>query len=203
MSPPNPSISRASPSPSVLPGARAIASAGHTAPVLEEQRTLLGKADVVKPPLPALANIAVPGSNGLEAQLFDARVTAKSIAAGLSMHLSTNWRAVVYRQLDELLAVEGWDHDDRILAEASMRTFLRFVIYADATALPSLSLSPAGCIVASWRHGTRRLTMEYLGGDHCFAAISHIAGDDPSIVTFTGRATEARSFLSTVAFPLG
>jgi hypothetical protein len=142
-----------------------------------------------------------PGQDALEGQLFDARGSAKQIAAGLSMHLSGEWRGSIYRQIDSLLDAAEWQIGDGLLDQDSMRTFLRFVIFADVTAVPSLGMTNAGNLLAAWRQGTRRLTMEFQAGDRCHLLISHVLGDDPSIVSFTGRVKEARGFLDRETFP--
>ena len=147
--------------------------------------------------------VTAPGMDPVEARLFDARALAKTIAAGLSMHLPTDWRSKVHRQIDELLEATEWDKDSGILNPRTMQTFLRFVIFADIKAVPALGLSPAGNIVAAWRRDTRRLTIEFLAGDMCRLAISHFTGDDPSIFTFAGKVTEARSYLQRESFSLG
>lgn len=154
-------------------------------------------------PPPRSTTVTSPGTDQLVGQLFDTRALAKQIAASLSMHLSDEWRGKVYRQIDELLDATEWEVGSGLLDPRSMRTFLRFVIFAGVKAVPSLGLSPAGNIVAAWRRDTRRLTMEFLPMDRCRVAISHFSGDDPSIFTFSGPVTAARSYLLRESFNLG
>lgn len=163
----------------------------------------LGTRSEQRPPAPQRPTTAAAvGVNPIEARLFDARAQAKIVASGLSMHLPTDWRAKVYRQIDELLEASEWDQDAGVLDARTMRTFLRFVIFATITAVPSLGLSPNGNIVGAWRRDTRRLTIEFLPDDMCRLAISHFTGDDPSIFTFVGKVTAARSYLQRESFPL-
>lgn len=156
-------------------------------------------------PQPAQRPTTVPaiGTDPLVALLFDARAQAKAIAASLSMHLPTEWRVKVFHQLDELLEAAEWDKDAGLLDARTMRTFLRFVIFFDIRAFPSLGLSPAGNMIAAWRRDTRRLTMEFLPADLCRLAISHFTGNNPSIFTFSGKVTDAGAYLRREAFPLG
>jgi hypothetical protein len=147
--------------------------------------------------------IADPEGNNVAARLFNVRANAKMVAAQVSMHLKPEWRAKIYRQIDRLLDVEQWDEGDGLLDVASMKSFLRFIIYANATAVPSLGMAPTGAILAAWRADTRRLTIEFRGNDSCRLAISHFTGDDTSIITFSGSTVQARSFLDCVDFPLG
>lgn len=150
-----------------------------------------------------MKTIADPEGSSVAARLFNVRANAKMVAAQVSMHLRPEWRAKIYRQIDRLLDAEQWDEGDGLLDVASMKSFLRFIIYANATAVPSLGMAPTGAILAAWRADTRRLTIEFRGNDNCRLAISHFTGDDTSIITFTGSTVQARSFLDRVGFPLG
>lgn len=147
--------------------------------------------------------LAAPDTDPIAARLFDARSKSKTVAAAVSMHLPAEWRTKVYRQIDELLHAEEWDADAAVLDPRTMRTFLRFVIFAGIKAVPSLGLAPAGNIVAAWRRDTRRLTIEFLPDDLCRLAISHVKGDDPSIFTFAGKVVAAQSYLQRENFSLG
>lgn len=142
-------------------------------------------------------------ANQLEARLFDARASAKLVAASLAMHLPGEWRSKVNKQVDELLSLEDWDSTEALLQPTSMQTFLRFVIFANVRTVPSLGMSPAGFVLAAWRRDTRRLTIEFMPGDRCRLAISHFNGDDDSIVTFAGTSSKARIFLEHQQFPFG
>ncbi len=146
---------------------------------------------------------ATVDANQLEALLFDARASAKLVAASLAMHLPGEWRSKVNKQVDELLSLEDWDSTEALLQPTSMQTFLRFVIFANVRTVPSLGMSPAGFVLAAWRRDTRRLTMEFMPRDRCRLAISHFAGDDDSIVTFAGTSSKARGFLEQQQFTFG
>lgn len=154
-------------------------------------------------PATSFHTMAAPDANQLEAQLFDARANAKLAVSSLAMHLDNDWRAKINKQVDALLSVEDWDSSEALLQPTSMRTFLRFVIFADVKQVPSLGMSPAGFILGAWRKDTRRLTIEFMPGDRCRLAISHFAGDDDSIVTFAGASTSARGFIDQQNFSLG
>jgi hypothetical protein len=147
--------------------------------------------------------IPAPEANAVATRLFDARANAKMVAAQVSMHLTPEWRAKIYRQVDRLLDVEQWEEGDGLLDAASMKTFLRFVIYASVSTVPSLGMAPTGHVLGAWRADTRRLTIEFQENDRCHLAISHFTGDDTSIITFTGSTVQACTFLEHVGFPLG
>jgi hypothetical protein len=155
------------------------------------------------PPTMMRETVAAPEFNQIVGQLFDARANAKLVVSSLAMHLPSEWRAKINKQLDRLLDVEEWEDGDHMLLPSSMQSFLRFVIYADAKAVPSLGMSPLGFVLAAWRTDTRRLTIEFQPRDRCRAVISHLAGDDQSIVTFTGLVSAARTFVMSQEFSLG
>ena len=163
---------------------------------------LFEKAEQKRAPTRA-QTVAAPDANAIEAKLFDARANAKMVAAQVSMHLSPSWRSKIYRQVDELLEAAEWEETDGVLDAASMKTFLRFVIYAEITSVPSLGMAPTGHILAAWHADSRRLTIEFQPNDRCRVAISHTSGDDTSIITFVGSTVPARSFLERMEFPLG
>jgi hypothetical protein len=154
-------------------------------------------------PSPTARTVIATEANTVVARLFDARANAKMVVAQVSMHLSPDWRAKIYRQVDSLLDVEDWQASDGLPDVASMKTFLRFVIYAGVTTVPSLGVAPNGNVLTAWRADTRRLTIEFQPNDRCRIAISHSSGDDTSIITYTGSTVEARSFLTRVEFPIG
>jgi hypothetical protein len=139
----------------------------------------------------------------LSGRLFDARGRAKLAAAQFAMHLEPAWREKVFRQIDDLMDASEWESADGLLSDSSVRTFLRFVVFADVESVPSLGMTNSGNLVAAWRRDTRRLTLEFQAGDFCRAVISHVVGDDPSIVTFSGHVRQARDFLARETFPLG
>lgn len=142
-----------------------------------------------------LSTMATPRADLLEARLFEAKAHAKTIAASLSMHLSGDWRKKIYTQLDELLDISEWQVEDRPLNRDSVRTFLRFVIYAGVTSVPSLGLSNSGNLIAGWHQEKQKLTMEFLAQDKCRVVVADKGGTDPSIITFNGVVAKAREFL--------
>jgi len=154
-------------------------------------------------PIQIPKTIAAPEANPVAAKLFDARANAKMIAAQVSMHLTPDWRTKIYRQVDRLLDAEQWEEGDGLLDASSMKTFLRFVIYANVSTVPSLGMAATGQVIAGWRADTRRLTIQFQANDLCRLAISHFVGDDTSIISFSGSTVKAYSFLEQVGFSLG
>jgi hypothetical protein len=147
--------------------------------------------------------VTTVSTDRLRGALFDAQALANVIAAQLSMHLEPEWRDRTHKQIERLLDPDQWEAGDKPLDAGSMRTFLRFAIYAGVKAVPSLGMSPAGNLLAAWRRDTRRLTMEFQPLDKCRLVISHVSGDDASILTFMGLVTAAWPFLEREAFSLG
>jgi hypothetical protein len=152
---------------------------------------------------PISTTVASPEANTTETRLFDARANAKMVAAQVSMHLNPEWRNKIYQQVDRLLDTEQWEEGDGLLDPAAMKTFLRFIIYANITTVPSLGMGPTGHVLAAWRVDTRRLTIEFQPSDCCRLALSHVIGEDTSIITFTGSIVQARAFLEQLGLALG
>ena len=80
----------------------------------------------------------------LDEQLFDNAADLKIAVATVAMHLSSEWRDTIFQQLDELLSKENWQYDFALINTSTFMTFLRFIVYAHPTRLPSLGVGPNG-----------------------------------------------------------
>jgi hypothetical protein len=110
-------------------------------------------------------------------RLFDLKVATADVA----MHLEQTWRSGLFRQLDDLLSDDSWHADDALPTAASYRTFLRLVILLGRPRRPSLGCSEAGNLIASWRRGEDRLTIECRADDDLRWVLSrHADGDHES-----------------------
>jgi len=99
-----------------------------------------------------------------EVAVFEARLRAKLLVANVAMHIKTEWRESLFRQLDDILDVNEWDVDDAFPTAGSMRTFLRMIIYLKFKKCPGLGIS-GGNVVAAWTREDHRLTIESLSED--------------------------------------
>ena len=167
---------------------------------------------------PALTNIGQMARTGVTRQkpkkietalgetlpdrLFDARSRAKLTVTALGMHLSERMLRSIYSQFDDILSTEEWDVDDAPLQSASIRSFLRFIIFARIGKPPSIGLSAPGNILAAWRIDARRITIEFLSNDRCRVTTTQLTGTDTSITSFFGDAFQTRHFLNEHQFNL-
>lgn len=101
-------------------------------------------------------------SHTLEEQLFEATAGAKILVSRVAMHLDTALRRKLFDQLDSLHDIENWENGDIPLQQESFSTFLKTLFLLRPTIRPGLGLSIRGHLVATWRKGENRLTIEFL-----------------------------------------
>lgn len=131
---------------------------GRDAKKMEET---LRSMQVVQP----VALVSAPKSGVVtEEGIFEARLRAKLLMANVAMHISSDWRASLFRQLDDILDINEWESGDPFPTPDSMRTFLRMIIYLTFRKCPGLGLS-GGSVVAAWTESDQRLTIECLPAD--------------------------------------
>jgi hypothetical protein len=104
-------------------------------------------------------------TKSLNEQLYDALASFKIKTAAVAMHLDRDWRAKLFRQLDNLLDVENWESDDLPPQLASFSTFLRLLILLRPDKRPGLGAAHDGKMIATWTSGTDKLTVECLPND--------------------------------------
>src|SRR5262245_6421440 len=103
----------------------------------------------------AQTSIATPSARGAVLQdqnerVFQALAEAKIVTSEVAMHLSTEWRQRLFRQLDSLHDLEEWQEGDQPIDSGSFATFLRAIIALNVTRRPGLGLTPLGYLLASW-----------------------------------------------------
>lgn len=103
--------------------------------------------------------------------LFAARGDFKIRTSQIAMHLSEAQRRDIFKQLDELLDVDSWHEGDVLPIGGSFSTFLRFLIFERRIRRPSLGISNAGNVTATWVHGAARMTIEFLARDAVYWAV--------------------------------
>src|ERR1700722_2161447 len=77
-------------------------------------------------------------SSTLDERLFDHRAALKIATSLLATHLSSKMRSTIFSQLDHVLDLENWQDDSALIQDSSFKTFLRFMVFASPTRLPSL-----------------------------------------------------------------
>lgn len=128
--------------------------------------------------------------SSLGERLFNAVADAKILTSQVAMHLDPDLRDRLFRQLDSLHDPEEWEDGSRPLGQASFATFLKAILTIDPERRPSLGVSHAGYLVATWTTGADRLTIEFLPNDHVRWVLSrHYAADDTARFVGDSRVT--------------
>jgi hypothetical protein len=145
---------------------------------------------------PRLADFkSVDEARSLQEQLFDNSALLKIDFAHVAMHLSTEWRQVIFKQLDRLLDLTSWEDDSALIQQASFLTFLRFVIYVAPARFPSLGVSPNGNILAAWINPPQQIAVEFLKDDKAAATFSSQTARGVEVIAWRGPVAALRDFI--------
>jgi len=121
-------------------------------------------ANIAAPPPTSPTEIEQAGAT-LDEKLFASLGSFKIFTAQIAMHLDTEWREKLFRQLDSLLDAQEWDQRDLPPTLASFATFLRLMLLIKPEERPGFGASSDGKFIAAWTVGDDRLTLECLPGD--------------------------------------
>jgi hypothetical protein len=116
-------------------------------------------------PTPTFSGRRPAPAKGLDEQLYDALADFKMRTAFVAMHIGREWRSLLFKQLDSLLAVEDWDTDDPAPSLDTFSTFLRMLTLLRPERRPGLGATVDGHLIAAWTSGDDRLTIECLPKD--------------------------------------
>lgn len=140
---------------------------------------------------PAPSSIAyVIQDNSIEERLFDAAAAAKILTSQVAMHLESEWRQKLFRQLDSLHDPEEWESGDLPLQQSSFATFLKAICQIKPKRRPGLGLSGGGHLIAAWITKRDRLTIEFLPSDGVRWVLSQHHADE--VERFAGQTKVAR-----------
>lgn len=107
----------------------------------------------------------VEGGDVKERALFNATASAKVWTSQVAMHLDRSARDRFFRQIDALHDADEWIGDESPISLESYKTFIRSVVYHKVNSKPGLSLMPNGNVLASWKQGSDKLTIEFIPGN--------------------------------------
>ncbi len=154
-------------------------------------------------PMPLLRPASHGSSEGkyaaptsLEDMLFDNAADLKITLSQIVMHLEPIWRTVIFGQLDSLLDYENWQDDSAFIQKSSFRTFLRFIIFAGPTRLPSLGVSQEGKILAAWSHHDQRMAVEFFEDDQAVATFVRQGSRSKETMSWRGHVVDLKTFIS-------
>jgi hypothetical protein len=161
---------------------RAASSLPEASPIPTESPTALDEAVRSAPPT-------------LEEKLFDNGAELKIALSQIVMHLDLEWRAIIFRQLDDLLNPNMWEEDSAFIQKSTFSTFLRFIIYAAPTRLPSLGVGPTGHILAAWSNGAQHIAVEFFTDDNASATFVRHGAHSKEIFGWRGHVADLKSFI--------
>lgn len=141
------------------------------------------------PPAPSSLTYFVQDAS-IEDRLFDATAAAKILTSQVAMHLESEWRQKLFRQLDSLHDPEEWESGDLPLQQSSFATFLKAICQIKPKKRPGLGLSSGGHLIAAWITKRDRLTIEFLPSDGVRWALSKHHDDEAE--RFAGQTKVAR-----------
>ena len=137
----------------------------------------------------------VPGAD-LEDMLFENRASLKIAVSKVAMHLSSEWREVLFRQLDTLLQLDNWeDGDSTLIEQSTFMTFLKFVIYAKPSRLPSLGVSVRGHLLVAWSKNGEHLSIEYLPNDQATLSLHRLGSRSNETIAWRGHIADLKLFI--------
>lgn len=98
-------------------------------------------------------------------RLFSSATQLKMFVSQVSMHLTSQWRANLFRQIDFLYDPDEWEETSQLIDFGTFRTFVRLMLLGSDVPQPSIGVSPEGHILAAWRGLSGPLTIECLSDD--------------------------------------
>jgi hypothetical protein len=140
------------------------------------------------------ANVLAPSS--LEAKLFDNAAELKIALSQIVMHLPPEWRAVIFSQLDTLLDPNSWQDDSAFIQKSTFMTFLRFIVFAASTRLPSLGVGSTGHILAAWNNGDQHIAVEFFPDDKAAATFVKQGARSREAVAWRGHVADLKFFIA-------
>lgn len=132
----------------------------------------------------------------IEEQLFDALAEAKIWTSRVAMHLDSETRKRLFRQLDVLHNAEDWDQRDKTVNLESYQSLVRAIIHHSIDCRPSLALMPSGNLLAQWRDGNDKLTVEFVPGNRLRWLVQSHTEEGPERASGTSPLERLRTVLA-------
>ena len=137
----------------------------------------------------------VVGLETLECKLFDNAAELKIALSQIAMHLNNQWRDTIRDQIDALLDAHNWEDDSAFVTKTTFITFLRFIVFANTTRLPSLGVGSTGNMLAAWRKGEQRIAVEFLLNDRAAATFVMHGAHSKEAVAWRGHVADLKAFI--------
>lgn len=140
-----------------------------------------------------LVNDLASKDDPLELQLFNNAADVKIMFGDYLRHLSLDWRAMIFREIDRLLDPAAWNDESAMIRRASFRTFLRFIDHSRPERRPSLGVGQDGSVLAAWLCGPQKIFVTYLPNDRVNATfVTRTDRDDEQITAWQGPVVALR-----------
>jgi hypothetical protein len=131
----------------------------------------------------------------LEERLFDNAAELKIATAHVAMHLRPELRETIFKQLNRLLDFDNWQDDSAFIQRSSFATFLRFILYADTTRLPSLGVGSNGNILAAWNNDSQQIAVQFFPNDQAAASFVIQGTRSKESVAWRGHVADLKTFI--------
>jgi len=136
-------------------------------------------------------------TTSLDVQLFDNAAEIKMAFSQIVMHLTPEWRTVIFKQIDILLDLNSWEEDSAFIQKSTFTTFLRFIIFAKSTRLPSLGVDITGHLLAAWNNDNQRIIVEFFTEDKAaatFVKLGALSGERETLA-WRGHINDLKHFI--------
>lgn len=132
----------------------------------------------------------------IEDTLFENRSTLKQMIANIAMHMSSEVRLDLFRQLDELLDIESFEEDDTLINPDSFATFLNPFTLITGLKLPSLTVTRNGNLSATWLSEGGRITIEFLQKGMLKTIATRSQAGDTEYIAHQGSTRSFQNFVA-------
>src|SRR5271170_1370647 len=138
---------------------------------------------------------AVTSPETFESKLFDNAAELKIALSQIIMHLDPEWRDIIREQIDTLLDADNWQDDSAFITKSTFITFLRFIVFANPTRLPSLGVGSTGHMLAAWRKAEQRIAVEFFRDDKAAATFVMQGTKANEAVAWRGHVADLKAFI--------
>ena len=111
------------------------------------------------------------------------------------MHLDRETRDRLFRQLDIMHEVDEWSNGDKPVSLPSYKSLVRAIIVHNINKRPSLALMPNGNLLALWKDGQDKLTIEFLPENRARWLVQNQTHDGPERTAGTTPLERLRDIL--------
>ncbi len=131
--------------------------------------TIVGKPSYRSNSTLNVSESSLPFDMKLNTRLFNLKLLVSQFA----IHLDTVERTRLFKRLDRLVSPKTWHEEDELPNEASVRTFLRWLLLTRWQEWIALGFSHSGNLLLAWRVNQDEVTAEFIPADKIRWTISN------------------------------